>query len=134
MIRLKDTRHASTADFLGSAIRIAEYYGFSPLDDMRVSKDKDQRARALAAKAESEILFARKDERAYLSAARRCAAASRTLRQAGNNSSFLAWRVSGQSGVPQQTLELHVVGASNAIAEAILLAVANAIAEESGLS
>ena len=134
MIRLKDTRHSCTADFLGAAIRIAEYYGFTPLDDMRVSKDRDPRARALAAKAESEILFARRDERAYLSAARRCAAAARTLRQAGNGTSFLAWRVSGQSGMPQQTLELHVVGSGSAIAEAILLVVESAIAEESGLA
>ena len=39
MIRLRDTKHENTAAFLGSAIRIAEYYGFVPLDEaLRVAK------------------------------------------------------------------------------------------------
>ncbi|MCE9540964.1 hypothetical protein K8R03_00170 [Candidatus Kaiserbacteria bacterium] len=135
MIRLKDTKHPNTAEFLDSAIRVAEYYGFSPLDDMRISKEKDAKIRAATSRAESEITFSRRDERGYISAAKRAAAAARTLRQGGGtNNNFLAWRVSGgQGSVPQQTLELHVVGSSSAIAEAILLVVANAIAEEAGL-
>ena len=32
MIRLKDTQYPNTAAFIGNAIRIAEYYGFAPLD------------------------------------------------------------------------------------------------------
>ncbi len=134
MIRLKDTKHPNTAEFLNSAIRIAEYYGFSPLDDMRISKEKDAKVRAASAKAESDIMFARRDERFLVPAARRCAARARTLREGGVDHHFLAWRVNGQAGSPHQTLELHVVGSESAIAEAILLVVANAIAEESGLA
>ena len=131
MIRLKDTRHSNTADFLSSAIRIAEYYGFSPLDEMRSmrsAKDTESR-RAQNAKNETEIMFARRDERALASSARRCAACSRA-----NPGGFLAWRtVSGTAGLPATTLELHVVGTASAIAEALLLVVANAIGEEAGI-
>jgi histidyl-tRNA synthetase len=41
--------------------------------------------------------------------------------------------VSGVGGVPSSTLELHVVGAASAIAEALLLVVANAIADGAGV-
>ena len=49
MIRLKDTRHASTAAFLASAIKIAEYYGFTPLEsaprrDYREARQMRERA------------------------------------------------------------------------------------------
>jgi histidyl-tRNA synthetase len=134
MIRLRDTKHSSTADFLSSAIRIAEYYGFSPLDDMRISKEKDPKQRAAFARGESEILFARRDERALLSAARRAAGALRTRREANPGAHFCAWRLSGQSTAPHHTLELHVVGSPHAISEALLLVVANAIAEDAALS
>ncbi len=129
MIRLKDTRHANTADFLTSAIRIAEYYGFTPLDEMRVQRHSGEERRASPPKNENDILFARRDERALASSARRCAACSRAY-----PSGVLAWRtVAGVAGTPATTLELHVVGTASAIAEALLLVVANAIAEEAGI-
>ncbi|MBV9159734.1 MAG: hypothetical protein JO019_04025 [Candidatus Kaiserbacteria bacterium] len=135
MIRLKDTKFPNTAEFLNNAIKVAEYYGFAPLDEMRLMKEKDQKLRAAREKSESEIMIARRDERALLSTARRCAAAARSQRALGQGEHFLAWRMSqGQGTVPQQTLELHVVGSSGAIAEAILLVVASAIAEEAGLA
>lgn len=135
MIRLKDTKHSSTAELLNSAIRIAEYYGFAPLEELRVSKEKDAKAIAARAKAEGEIMFARRDERFLVPAARRCAARVRTLRESASpEQHFFAWRVAGQAGAPHQTLELHVVGSQSAIAEAVLLIVANAIAEEAGIT
>jgi histidyl-tRNA synthetase len=128
MIRLKDTRHASTADFLESAVRIAEYYGFSPLDDMRSVREKDAKKRS-ALKNDAEIAYARRDERPLAAAAKRCVACSRAVKDG-----LLAWRaVSPATGAPATTLELHVVGSSSAVAEAILLVVANAIAEEAGI-
>lgn len=128
MIRLKDTKHASTADFLSSAIGIAEYYGFSPLEDMRTMREKDEKKRA--AKNETEIAFARRDEKALTSSAKRCAAAIRAQKEG-----FLAWRLAqNPSGLPSTTLELHVVGSSSAVSEALLLIVANAILDNAGIS
>lgn len=137
MIRLKDTKHPNTAEFLNAAIRVAEYYGFTPLDEMKISKEKDAKARAALVKAENDLTFARRDERHFLSAARRAAGISRTRNltvQPGQSDHFLAWRVSNQGGAPHHTLELHVVGSPSAVSEALLLVVANAIAEEAGVS
>lgn len=144
MIRLKDTRHPNTAAFLAGAIRIAEYYGFAPLDLLpRAQAHADgtaRRAIAPLAKIESEISFARRDERALLSSARKCLSclptASSAVRQPGQiDQALLAWRTLGSaSGIPSVSLELHVVGPSSSIAEAMLIVVANAITEESGIA
>ncbi len=131
MIRLKDTGHANTAEFLQNAIRIAEYYGFVPLDDMKgQTKERDEAARKVqVAKSETEIAYARKDERALASVARRAVSVARA-----QQGTLLAWRVAqGQSDGPTMSLELHVLGSQAAIAEAILLVVANTIAQESGI-
>ena len=134
MIRLKDTRFPNTAAFLSAAIRIAEYYGFAPLDQMsRASVPLGgKRPHIPMSKIESEVMFARRDERALLSSARKAVAAL----SAEAGSSVLAWRTTTQAiaGIPSMSLELHVVGPSNAIAEALLIVVGNAIAEEAGLA
>lgn len=131
MIRLRDTRHASTADFLSNAIRVAEYYGFAPLEEMRTARPARESGKdgGKVAKDESEIAYARRDEKSLTSAAKRCAACARA--QEGG---FLAWRaVHNASGLPASTLELHVVGSTSAIAEALLLVVAHAILDEAGV-
>ena len=134
MILLKDTRHANTASFLGDAIRLAEYYGFSSLDQMpRASLPVGgvKKPHAPLSEIESQVSFARRDERALLSSARKCL----SCLAATPGSSVLAWRVTpGAAGVPALSLELHVVGPSSAIAEALLIVVGNAIAEEAGLA
>ncbi len=132
MIRLKDTQHSNTATFLASAIRIAEYYGFSPLEGMpRATLPTDGIARRPVmplSKIESEISFARREERSLLSSARKC------LTSAKKDGAVLAWRILGSaSGIPAISFELHIVGPSSAIAEALLVIVANAITEESGI-
>src|SRR3989344_3052739 len=130
MIRLKDTHHSNTADFLSAAIHIAEYYGFVPLDEMRVQRQSESERRGNVPKKESEILYARRDERTLASAARKCAACARSYPEG-----FLTWRtIAGSAGTPATTLELHVVGTASAIAEALLLVVAGAIAEEAGIT
>jgi len=133
MIRLKDTRHANTAAFLGEAIRLAEYYGFSSLDQMpRASLPIGgaKKPHMPLSKVESEVVFARRDERALLSSARKALASL----GANRDSSVLAWRITpAAAGIPALSLELHVVGPSSAIAEAMLIVVGNAIAEEAGL-
>src|SRR3990167_10863774 len=130
MIRLKDTHHSNTADFLSAAIHIAEYYGFVPLDEMRVQRQSESERRGNVPKKESEILYARRDERTLASAARKCAACARSYPEG-----FLTWRtIAGSAGTPATTLEVHVVGTASAIAEALLLVVAGAIAEEAGIT
>lgn len=127
MIRLKDTNHASTADFLSSAIGIAEYYGFAPLEDMRTMREKDDKKRA--SQNDAEIAYARRDERPLTSSAKRCAAAIRAQKDG-----FLAWRIAqNPAGTPATTLELHVVGSGSAVAEALLLVVTHAILESAGI-
>ena len=131
MIRLKDTRHPNTASFLSSAIRIAEYYGFAPLEDSAPGPRGG--AGELQKKNEAEILFARREERPLAVGARRCA-----IRARGSGRTLLAWRTGGNSpkeraGMPSLSLELHVIGSSSAVSEALLIVVANAIAEEAGI-
>ncbi len=133
MIRLRDTRHQSTAALLGSAIAVAEYYGFIPLEEaLRVSAPTDQLSpkRPLpGAKSEPEVVYARKEERSLASVARRAASCASLGRDAS-----LFWRTGSLAGtLPSMSLELHVVGVQAAVAEALLLVVGNAIVEEAGL-
>lgn len=133
MIRLKDTQHQNTASFLGAAIRVAEYYGFTSLDEAVRSRQTEEQRAQLQKRSEPEILFARREERPLAVSARRCA-----IRARGLNKGMLVWKTSGssskdRSAVPTSSLELHVVGNSSAIAEALLIVVANAIAEEAGI-
>lgn len=130
MIRLKDTRHAHTADFLSSAIHIAEYYGFAPLDEMKpVRENAAERAlRPKQAQKPEEIAFARRDERALASVARKCVSCARTM-----PGGLMAWRVVPTPGSPAVSLELHVVGTASAVAEALLLLVAGAITSDAGI-
>ena len=131
MLRLKDTRHQNTASFLQSAIRIAEYYGFKPLEEApRRDPASLKQIRERSRKNETEISFARKEERPLVVSGKRCALSARNLGE-----SLLLWRTTtDQSGnVPHASLELHVVGTSSSIAEALLIVVANSIAEEAGL-
>src|SRR3990167_9906317 len=97
MIRLKDTRHSNTSEFLTSAIRIAEYYGFSPLDDMKPMKiaegGTETRTRQKNAKPE-EIAFARRDERALASSARKCVSCARGRRSEEHTSELQSQSIS----------------------------------------
>lgn len=150
MIRLKDTQYPNTAAFLGNAIRIAEYYGFAPLDSMQrnpaYAGSLNKRAVLPLSKVESEISFARRDERTLLSSARKCMSCLPTqvnLPPASapgpaappHSGTLLAWRtLPSTTGIPSVSFELHIVGSTSAIAEALLIVVANAIAEEAGIS
>ena len=127
MIRLKDTHYQNTGAFLDSAIRVAEYYGFSPLEEIPRAP-RDPKRGAINTK-DSDISFARRDERTLPSAARKCLACVRP-----SHGTLLAWRtVNNTVGIPGISLELHVMGASSTIAEALLIVVAAAIAEEAGI-
>ncbi|MDO8561995.1 MAG: His/Gly/Thr/Pro-type tRNA ligase C-terminal domain-containing protein [bacterium] len=143
MLRLKDTRHQNTASFLNSAIDIAEYYGFTSLDEAShaprakeepsVVKPSEKQRIPTVSECESDISFARRDERALVATAKRCLSCAR------NAGTKLLWKHSlgsrsERSSIPASTLELHVVGASGAIAEALLIVVADAVAAEAGIA
>ena len=135
MIRLKDTRHSNTATFLDSAIAVAEYYGFTALEESTPPREtrSAETLRQFTKKNEPEIMFARHEERQLAVAARRCA-----IRARGSDSAMLTWRTSSSSkkdrtGMPTLSLELHVVGNASAITEALLIIVTDAIAQEAGI-
>ena len=128
MIRIRDTRYPSTAAFLSDAIAVAEYYGFVPFETL-TAQATDNRKRATKQEVEDSILFARRDERALSSIAKRVASLEHPI-----NEALLAWRViPGTGTIPTTTLELHVTGHATAMAEAILVAVAHAINAQVGI-
>jgi histidyl-tRNA synthetase len=127
MIQLKNTRVQSTASLIERAIRTAEYYGFIPLE-VAFARGRV----TLPPQKTDAMIFARRDERALLQGARQSLAAAHPGEIA------LVWRVvknpSGtRSPVPSQTLELHILGAHASIAEALLIMVTSAIADEIGV-
>lgn len=132
MIRVRDTRYPSTTAFLEDAIRIAQYYGFAPLEELPKAPATDMpKGRKIPTidEIESAISFARRDEYALSSVARRAATLERNP-----SSALFAWRLVPVSGaVPALSFELHVIGHASAMAEALLLVVANAIAEEAAM-
>lgn len=129
MLQLKDTSVENTAAVISKAIRTAEFYGFGALETA-LARGK----RSLpATQKKDEILMARKDEKILMQSAR----VTLTVNK-GDREVPLLWRVvkhaaGARSQYPCITLELHVVGAPTAIAEALLIIVANAIAEEIGI-
>lgn len=129
MIQLKHTRHQSTAALVERAIRTAEYYGFTSLD-ARLTKGRN----SLPQQKTDTLQIARKDEKMLLQSAKLSLSANR---QQGEIP--LYWRVvKNQPGtrgpVASLTFELHVVGAPAAIAEALLITVVNAVADEAGIA
>ena len=121
MIRIKSTPYQNTAGFLAAAASIAEYYGFEHFENL--PKETTRRSLPPGARPDSDINYARRDERALPSAARRLIAVG-SLPQGAT----LAWRTSPLStGIPGIALELHAVGIDSAIAEALLIVTADAI-------
>ena len=128
MIRIKDTKYTSTAGLLTDAIKVAEYYGFTALEDLPRGGSMIKKPPS-AAEIEEQLSFARRDERGLTSIARRALMSARNEGEA-----LFAWRtVQGAGSIPSVTLELHVFGHASAMAEALLVVVGSAIAESAGL-
>lgn len=128
MLRLRDTQCPHTASFLAGAIRTAEFYGFVSIDSLPHARLEAPKRR------DGDIAFVRRDERALLTAAKNCMACTR-----GANDILLLWRLNKligreQSSIPTYAIELHVIGASHAFAEALLIIVAHAIAVDAGVT
>ena len=128
MINIKGTPYQNTAGFLTAASHIAEYYGFEHFDNL--PKEAQRRALPPGARPDTDINFARKDERPLPSAARRLVSAGALPQGA-----ILAWRTSPlPSGNPGVSLELHAAGIDSAIAEALLIITADAILKHANIS
>jgi histidyl-tRNA synthetase len=128
MLRIRDTRHSSTASLLSDAIQIAEYYGFVPMENLRRSENM-QKKPPTAAEIDELLNFARKDERSLTAVARKAVMTARELGEA-----TFAWRIAQSAGaLPSITLELHVFGHGSAMAEALLIVVGNAIVQNAGI-
>lgn len=128
MITLKQSPLGSTAGFLNAATRIAGFYGFEPLEEMPRAPREAKKPLPAGARLDTDILFARKDERALPSAAKRILAS-----QPEPSRATLAWRIvplSGQNGV---SFEMHAAGIPTSIAEAMLIVAANALLKEAGV-
>lgn len=113
---------------MADAIAIARYYGFAPLDEMPKSTEAKRPVPSID-EVENLIYFARRDERTLSSVARKAPSLSR------NPNGILGWRIVQNAGaVPSLSFELHIIGHATPMAEAILLVVASAIADEAGLT
>lgn len=138
MIRLKDTAHPHTASFLNAAVRVAEYYGFSPLDSLSRSNLNAHPGKGTAQERDAKLNFARRDERVLLSGVRKCASCvpvRLSPEQVPIREPLLAWRITGGTQqMPSINLELHIIGSSLSVAEALLLIVAHTIAKEAGIA
>ncbi len=131
MIQLKNTPYQNTAAFLKAAAKVAEYYGFEPLEEM--PRAKGQLKKPLSpgsrpSRPDSDILFARKDERTLPSAAKRILAVHPEAAYA-----TLAWRAIASPAQGGITFELHAAGVPSAIAEALLIVTAHAVLKEAGV-
>lgn len=127
MIRLKGTRFNDTASFFDHAVDIAGYYGFVPMDTLPRFAPRHGEG-PLKQKLEEELLFARREERALASAARKSVAG-----MPPNGHAALAWRATAGTSAASPSLELHILGVPSGIAEALLIVVADAIAREAGI-
>lgn len=127
MLQLKDTQLQNTAALVAAAVRTAEYYGFTSVEQALA------RGKASLPKKEFEIAHVRRDEKSLIPGIK----AGLSVPRNGKDVQLL-WRlVKHQNGLrtptPCMTLELHVIGAPSAIAEALLILVVSAIAEEAGV-
>ena len=128
MIRIKDTRLQSTASVLERALDTAAFYGFVPLEEaLRSGKT------SLPPQKNGIPLFARRDERALNTSARMCLTAKRNPGDILLLSRLVKNAPGTRTPTASYTLELHVLGASAAIAEALLIIVVSGIAEDIGV-
>jgi len=124
MIPLSYTQCSNTNEFLLRALGVAEFYGFVPFDELPKS-----RAARFPRISPNSLNFVRKDERALVPLVHNCA-----RRNLAALPSSLFWRNSlKREGAGTASIELHVIGIQGAMAEALLITIANAIAKDAGV-
>lgn len=129
MLQVKNTRLDNTAAIITRAIKTAEYYGFIP---METALARGKRTLPGSQK-KDDLSYARRDERLLMQSARLSLSVHRVDREVPLLFRLTKHPAGARSQYPTIALELHAIGAPTAIAEALLVIVANAIAEEIGL-
>lgn len=129
MITLQAAKECNSGtELIEKAVRVAQFYGFVPFEfapkgEPNVLGPRPQKIDM------KDIAFVRRDERLLVSAVKTCAANNLGDRRMP----ALLWRmVPGDKGAAT-SVELHVVGIPDAIAEGLLIGVTDAIASELGL-
>lgn len=131
MISFAHTNVSNTTEFLKHAVRTLEYYGFVPFEEapkgVSVQLKPSQKINT------KHFNFMHKEERALVPVVHTCAARGLGRREMP----VFLWRHGARHGSGSSryaTLELHAVGVPSAVAEALLITVASAIAEDIGLA
>lgn len=122
------TSCASTNEFASRAIRAAEYYGFRPLEELTGTGTRTQIARV----SPRDLALVHRDEKSLIPLVNACAAGG--LATLGKP--VFLWRpgaVAASGARKSVSIELHILGVPAAIAEALLITVAQAIAADAGL-
>lgn len=122
MLQLKDTPFKHTNGFLEHALSVARFYGFEPFESVAQACKGIRRGNGMAL-SETEPMYARRDERTLASTARVCALGT------SDHVQFVSRiATSTQRGfAPSVSLELHISGMQGAVAEALLITIADAI-------
>lgn len=131
MLRISDITYPNTALFLEEAINIAEFYGFRETKEALSSHKKIPSGNAKRIDT-NKLSLARRDEKPLIDAVHTCADHGIG---SGTKPLFM-WKEGPMiraGGAQYATLELHAIGVRAAIAEAMLLAVTDAIASSAGI-
>lgn len=128
MLQIKDTPFKHTNGFLEHALSVARFYGFESFESVAQNYKGARRVSGTATQ-ETEPTYTRRDERTLASTARVFALG------APDHVQFVSRVVSSaQRGfAPTVSLELHIFGMQGAVAEALLITIADAILSDAGI-
>lgn len=118
----------SSKDLAERAIRIAHFYGFTPIENAPEAPRDVLNPNKKITFDQKALTFVRKDERSLMSAIKQYARKGLGDRRLPT---LLFRTLPGDHG--SMILELHVLGMPEAIAEGVLISVANAIASDVGI-
>ncbi|MBI2048615.1 MAG: hypothetical protein HYT30_01680 [Parcubacteria group bacterium] len=130
MITLEIAKACSSQNaMMDRALRVAAFYGFVPFEEAPMG-ERAAVAGKIVRLDPKDVHFVRREEKRLMSTVRVCA-----IRGLGDRRmpAFLCKVVPGDRGSGQTILELHVLGMRTAAAEALLVTVADAIAQELGI-
>lgn len=130
MITIERAKLCSNATaIIDRAVRVATFYGFVPFEEAPLAEKAAVSGRIIRIDPK-DVHFVRHEERRLISTIRVAA-----LRGLGDGRMpTLLWKLtSSDRGVTQTILELHSLGMKTAVAEALLINVSDAIAQDLGI-
>ena len=129
MMPLSLTSCATTSELFGRAVNAAEYYGFQPMDNVVKGGGTRTKIERIDPRA---LSYVRRDERSLIPLVNACAL--RGLCSTAKPTFFWKPGPAVTTGPNRHvSIELHALGVASAVAEAILINVAQAIAEDAGI-